>query len=97
MGHLLPEVASKVRRLCPDAQLRLYGSRARGEARPDSDWDFLVLVPDLALKGVIRDALYDLELKHGEVLSPLILDQAQWASLEGHLLRQEITRDGKSL
>ena len=24
----------------------LFGSRARGEARPDSDWDLLVLVPD---------------------------------------------------
>ncbi len=97
MDSLLPEVASQVRRVCPEAELRLYGSRARGEARPDSDWDLLVLVPDLALKGAIRDALYDLELQHGAVLSPLILDPAQWASLDGHLLRQEIARDGKPL
>lgn len=97
MPDLLPEAASKVRQLCPDAELRLYGSRARGEAQPDSDWDLLVLVPDLSLKGAIRDALYDLELQHGAVLSPLILDQAQWASLDGHLLRREIARDGKSL
>lgn len=25
-------------------QVLLFGSRARGEARPDSDWDFLVIV-----------------------------------------------------
>lgn len=25
-------------------QALLFGSRARGEARPDSDWDFLVIV-----------------------------------------------------
>ena len=27
-----------------DANLLLYGSRARGNARPDSDWDFIILL-----------------------------------------------------
>lgn len=27
-------------------QIRLFGSRARGEAQPGSDWDLFVLVPD---------------------------------------------------
>jgi uncharacterized protein len=27
-------------------QVWLFGSRARGDARPDSDWDLLVVVPD---------------------------------------------------
>lgn len=27
-------------------QIWLFGSRARGEFRPDSDWDLLVVVPD---------------------------------------------------
>jgi uncharacterized protein len=27
-------------------EIWLFGSRARGEARPDSDWDLLVVVPD---------------------------------------------------
>lgn len=27
-------------------QVWLFGSRARGTARPESDWDFLVVVPD---------------------------------------------------
>ena len=27
-------------------QIWLFGSRARGEARPDSDWDLLAIVPD---------------------------------------------------
>jgi predicted nucleotidyltransferase len=30
----------------PDAQVRLFGSRARGTARPDSDVDLLITVPD---------------------------------------------------
>lgn len=27
-------------------QIHLFGSRARGHANPDSDWDFLVVVPE---------------------------------------------------
>lgn len=27
-------------------QIHLFGSRARGDANPDSDWDFLVVVPE---------------------------------------------------
>jgi predicted nucleotidyltransferase len=27
-------------------QIWLFGSRARGDARPDSDWDLLAIVPD---------------------------------------------------
>ena len=27
-------------------QIWLFGSRARGESRPDSDWDLLAIVPD---------------------------------------------------
>lgn len=38
-------VAGAVRALVPGAELYLYGSRARGDARPDSDWDFMVVVP----------------------------------------------------
>ncbi|HHW11119.1 MAG TPA: nucleotidyltransferase domain-containing protein [Firmicutes bacterium] len=28
----------------PDADILLFGSRARGDATADSDWDFLILV-----------------------------------------------------
>ena len=27
-------------------QIQLFGSRARGDANPDSDWDILVVVPE---------------------------------------------------
>jgi len=30
-------------------RIQLFGSRARGDANPDSDWDILVVVPEASL------------------------------------------------
>ncbi len=40
-----------IEKFSPSAVI-LFGSRARGTARPDSDWDILVLVPDNAPEGL---------------------------------------------
>ena len=52
--RLPPEVACRVR------GIRLFGSRARGQAEPDSDLDVLVLVDryDPQLEHEIEDAAY---------------------------------------
>jgi predicted nucleotidyltransferase len=39
-------IASGIAAVIPDAQIRLFGSRARGTSRPDSDVDLLITVPD---------------------------------------------------
>jgi len=42
----LREMAAAIRAEIPGAEVRLFGSRARGEARPDSDVDLLITAPD---------------------------------------------------
>ena len=42
----LAVMAARIRQLIPAAEVRLFGSRARGQARPDSDVDLLITAPD---------------------------------------------------
>lgn len=43
---LLRTISAEIQAAIPGAEVRLFGSRARGTARPDSDIDLLVTVPD---------------------------------------------------
>jgi predicted nucleotidyltransferase len=42
----LQQMAAEIRAEIPDAEVRLFGSHTRGEARPESDIDLLITVPD---------------------------------------------------
>lgn len=56
-----------VREAASDLRLLvLYGSEARGEATPESDVDFLIVLEtvDQAIVRRIRDAIYDLMWRH---------------------------------
>jgi uncharacterized protein len=68
----------------PSAKVYLYGSRARGTMKPDSDWDLLILLnKDKITTDVERNItypLYDLELEIGEVISPMIYSEKEWNS-----------------
>lgn len=68
----------------PSAKIYLYGSRAKGTAKPDSDWDLLILLNKdritNEIEQTITDPLYDLEFETGEVISPMIYSQQEWDS-----------------
>ncbi|MGI8971458.1 MAG: nucleotidyltransferase domain-containing protein [Dehalococcoidia bacterium] len=80
---LLEQIRSAVHTVEPKAQIMLYGSRARGDASPDSDWDLLVLVEgyeDRARDAAIRRRLYDLEVEIDAILTPIITTREEWES-----------------
>lgn len=80
-----PEIVEQVKRAIhsvdPTATAILYGSEARGEARPDSDIDVLVLYEgerDRQKEDDVSGALYDVELRTGVIISPMTIRRYDW-------------------
>jgi len=86
----------------PLAKVYLYGSRARGTMKPDSDWDLLILLnQDKITTDIERKVtypLYDLEFEIGEVISPMVYSEKDWNSK--HFITPfylNVMREGKLL
>jgi len=78
---LLNSVKQIVHRFIPTASILLYGSAARGTHNPESDYDVLILTDrPLSTKeeDIIIDAVYDLELENGVVVSLVFYTQEEW-------------------
>ena len=96
---ILRECKRLICRLLPDATVLLYGSLARGTAGPESDYDIVVLTESplsAADEDRVNDALYELELEHGVVISALFYARSQWDDPVHRVmpLHREIEREG---
>lgn len=67
------------------ASLWLYGSRARGTARADSDWDLLILLDEEKQKSTdFAQYAYPFTLmasEHNQLVVPQIYTKKQWERL----------------
>ncbi len=81
--QILEQVKQTILEIEPDAEVIIYGSRTRGQAGPESDWDFLVLVNgnvDLKRTDAVRHRLYNIEWECGEVISCIVRSREEWNS-----------------
>jgi predicted nucleotidyltransferase len=80
--NILQKIKMLVQQQEPTAKIYLYGSRARGNARTDSDWDLLILLDKNKITSEIEQSitypLYDLEFETGEVISPMVYSEKEW-------------------
>ena len=65
--QIFNKISKSIHAKDPHAQAFLFGSRARGDNRENSDWDILILVDSNKITNTIedkfRDDLYGIELE----------------------------------
>ena len=80
-NKIIQQVKEAVGSFSPSAKVILYGSRARGDAKEESDWDFLILIDNAVTtiqKQLIRHDLYKIEWHTGAVISSIIESKYNW-------------------
>lgn len=75
-------VKNRIHNYDPEAKVILFGSRARGDAEPDSDWDLLVLTKrtdtEFLMGILLKDLLYQVEMPNDWIISLLVRNEAEW-------------------
>lgn len=91
---LIEEAGRRLAAAAPGAKVILFGSRARGEARPDSDLDLLVIEPDQVHARRAETARLKRELRGLEVALDVIVvsakDAEQWGHFKGSMLNEAL-------
>jgi predicted nucleotidyltransferase len=85
--NILNNIALKVHSVLPDANVMLYGSRARGDWHEESDWDILILTSqevNRSVKDAVWDAVYPVSLEIASFVSPFIVQKDAWENYPGY-------------
>lgn len=90
---LIEEAGRRLAAVAPEADIILFGSRARGEASPDSDLDLLVIEPDFSRRGEEYVRLRK-ELRGLDVAIDLLVyrrrEAEQWRNVPGTFLNRAL-------
>ena len=79
--EMLAKTKSAILSVEPDAEVFLFGSRARGDYNKDSDWDLLVLISgesDYQRDRTIIHKVFDIELAYHQIFNIIIHIQEYW-------------------
>jgi len=80
--HIIQLIRQKVNELDSTAEVILYGSRARGDNKRDSDWDVMILLNrknvDKKIEQTFRHYLLDIELEIGVPISVFVYSKSDW-------------------
>jgi predicted nucleotidyltransferase len=101
MDQIIEQIPDLVRiainQIDESAEVILFGSRARGDFDSDSDWDFLILIQEELTsekEELMRNAIYDIELATGEVITSIIEEKLEWEKYDQTLIFKNIEEEG---
>lgn len=84
--------------VAPGAKAILFGSRARGTARADSDWDLVVLLDKQRITNEDQDnvayPLTELGWDHNEVVNPILFTRKYWNDHSYTPFHHNVAREG---
>ena len=97
-SQIFEQIRQLKRQIIPNEQVILFGSQARGDAKPNSDWDLLVLI-DKDKKTREDEDKYgfpfdELGWKHGITINALLYTKKQWEQGRIFPFYQNVMRDG---
>ena len=96
--QILENIRTLKRQLLPNDRMILFGSQARGDARPDSDWDLLVLL-DKGKKEFEDEDIYgypfaEMGLKHKTYMSVKMYTKKEWDKRKPTPFYKNVQKDG---
>lgn len=99
---VLNRIKTVARKAAPKgSQVLLFGSRARGEAKKESDWDILIVLPKSRLEQRDYDDVSfpfaELGWKVSERINPIMYTQDEWKANSITPFYDNVIRDGISL
>jgi predicted nucleotidyltransferase len=96
--QIFEQIRQLKRRVMPEHKLILFGSQARGDERPDSDWDLLVLLNKPTLdnddSNKYRYPFAELGWEVGTYFSAKIFTAADWERQKPSLFYKNVEQDG---
>ena len=98
-NQILKAIRDKASQILPKgAIVILFGSRARGDAREDSDWDVLILLDkDHITSQDIDDYSYplrELGWDYNQCINTILYTKRDWESSIISPFRENVTEDG---
>ena len=97
--EVLDEIVRRIVEAVDPDKIILFGSRARGDAHPDSDYDILIIAPTSLPRGQRTGGLYSLLGGVGvskDVVWWTAEEAAEWRNVKSHFITR-VLHEGKVL